>query len=61
MGQNEKSLGEEEPLGNEWENKNVGRRKDFLVRHIELTKHFIRTNIKQELIVLCLSRKLVTQ
>ncbi|KAG5595818.1 hypothetical protein H5410_037050 [Solanum commersonii] len=45
---------EEGHIGNEWEDQKVGRRKDFLVRHVELAKHFIRTNIEQELIVLCL-------
>ncbi|WOH00371.1 hypothetical protein DCAR_0519730 [Daucus carota subsp. sativus] len=28
-----------------WEDRKVGRRKDFSVRPIKLTKHFIRTNI----------------
>nr|QNU39807.1 RNA polymerase beta' subunit [Fagus crenata] len=49
-----KELGEEGPPGNEWENRKVGRRKDFLVRRIELAKHFIRTNIEPEWMVLCL-------
>ena len=40
-----KELGEEEPIGNEWEDWKIGRRKDFLVRSMELAKHFIRTNI----------------
>nr|YP_009469241.1 RNA polymerase beta subunit [Byrsonima coccolobifolia]AVD96468.1 RNA polymerase beta subunit [Byrsonima coccolobifolia] len=47
-----KELGEEEPAGNEWEDRKVGRRKDFLVRRMELAKHFIRTNIQPEWMVL---------
>nr|YP_009556000.1 RNA polymerase beta subunit [Sarcobatus vermiculatus]QBC69854.1 RNA polymerase beta subunit [Sarcobatus vermiculatus]QBE88230.1 RNA polymerase beta' subunit [Sarcobatus vermiculatus] len=49
-----KDLGEEGPTGNEWEDRKVGRRKDFLVRRIELAKHFIRTNIEPEWMILCL-------
>nr|YP_009572516.1 RNA polymerase beta' subunit [Acleisanthes obtusa]QBE87632.1 RNA polymerase beta' subunit [Acleisanthes obtusa] len=49
-----KELGEEGPTGNEWEDRKVGRRKDFLVKRIELAKHFIRTNIESEWMVLCL-------
>nr|YP_010461184.1 RNA polymerase beta' subunit [Titanotrichum oldhamii]UUF92114.1 RNA polymerase beta' subunit [Titanotrichum oldhamii] len=49
-----KELGEEGPTGNEWEDRKVGRRKDFLVRRIELAKHFLRTNIDPEWMVLCL-------
>nr|YP_009577958.1 RNA polymerase beta' subunit [Bunchosia argentea]QBK32575.1 RNA polymerase beta' subunit [Bunchosia argentea] len=49
-----KELGDEEPAGNEWEYRKVGRRKDFLVRRMELAKHFIRTNIEPEWMVLCL-------
>nr|YP_010466296.1 RNA polymerase beta' subunit [Pogostemon septentrionalis]UVF28041.1 RNA polymerase beta' subunit [Pogostemon septentrionalis] len=49
-----KELGEEGPTGNEWEDRKVGRRKDFLVRRMELTKHFLRTNIEPEWVVLCL-------
>nr|ATL60340.1 RNA polymerase beta' subunit [Cubanola domingensis] len=49
-----KELGEEGPTGNEWEDRKVGRRKDFLVRRMELTKHFIRTNTEPEWMVLCL-------
>nr|YP_009907650.1 RNA polymerase beta' subunit [Aspidopterys obcordata]QLI54207.1 RNA polymerase beta' subunit [Aspidopterys obcordata] len=49
-----KELGEEEPAGNEWEDRKVGRRKDYLVRRMELAKHFIRTNIEPEWMVLCL-------
>nr|ATL62443.1 RNA polymerase beta' subunit [Coptosapelta flavescens] len=49
-----KELGEEGPTGNEWEDRRVGRRKDFLVRRMELTKHFIRTNIEPEWMVLSL-------
>nr|ATL60024.1 RNA polymerase beta' subunit [Pavetta abyssinica] len=49
-----KELGDEGPTGNEWEDRKVGRRKDFLVRRMELTKHFIRTNIESEWMVLFL-------
>nr|YP_009447020.1 RNA polymerase beta subunit [Adenocalymma pedunculatum]ATY48307.1 RNA polymerase beta subunit [Adenocalymma pedunculatum] len=49
-----KELGEEEPTGNEWEDRKVRRRKDFLVRRMELAKHFLRTNIEPEWMVLCL-------
>nr|YP_010296753.1 RNA polymerase beta' subunit [Avicennia marina var. rumphiana]UMI33417.1 RNA polymerase beta' subunit [Avicennia marina var. rumphiana] len=49
-----KQLGEEAPTGNEWEDRKVGRRKDFLVRRMELAKHFLRTNIEPEWMVLCL-------
>nr|USG57601.1 RNA polymerase beta' subunit [Primula ranunculoides] len=49
-----KELGEEKPTGNEWEDRKVGRRKDFLVRRMELSKHFIRTNIEPEWMILCL-------
>nr|YP_010049157.1 RNA polymerase beta' subunit [Meeboldia yunnanensis]QPL15492.1 RNA polymerase beta' subunit [Meeboldia yunnanensis] len=49
-----KELGEDGPTGNEWEDRKVGRRKDFLVRRMELAKHFIRTNIDPEWMVLCL-------
>nr|YP_010391888.1 RNA polymerase beta' subunit [Arachis batizocoi]UPX06799.1 RNA polymerase beta' subunit [Arachis batizocoi]WBP64328.1 RNA polymerase beta' subunit [Arachis batizocoi] len=51
-----KELGEGGSTGNEneWEARKVGRRKHFLVRRIELAKHFIRTNINPEWMVLCL-------
>nr|YP_010177681.1 RNA polymerase beta' subunit [Edgeworthia gardneri]QST15402.1 RNA polymerase beta' subunit [Edgeworthia gardneri] len=49
-----KELGEEGLTGNEWEDQKIGRRKDFLVRRMELAKHFIRTNIEPEWMVLCL-------
>nr|QOD40512.1 RNA polymerase beta' subunit [Phryma leptostachya subsp. asiatica] len=49
-----KELGEEGSTGNEWEDRKVGRRKDFLVRRTELAKHFLRTNIEPEWMVLCL-------
>nr|AKZ23884.1 RNA polymerase beta subunit [Penstemon angustifolius] len=47
-----KELGEEGSTGNEWEDRKVGRRKDFLVRRMELAKHFLRTNIEPEWMVL---------
>nr|YP_010470300.1 RNA polymerase beta' subunit [Dracocephalum officinale]UVF35550.1 RNA polymerase beta' subunit [Dracocephalum officinale] len=49
-----KELGEEGSTGNEWEDRKVGRRMDFLVRRMELAKHFLRTNIEPEWMVLCL-------
>lgn len=51
-----KELGEEGSTDNEneWEGRKVGRRKNFLVRRMELVKHFIRTNIEPEWMVLCL-------
>nr|YP_009477376.1 RNA polymerase beta subunit [Tecomaria capensis]AVM81907.1 RNA polymerase beta subunit [Tecomaria capensis] len=49
-----KELGEEGPTGDEWEDRKVGRRKNFLVRRMELAKHFLRTNIEPEWMVLCL-------
>jgi len=49
-----KELGEDGSTGNEWEDRKVARRKDFLVRRMELVKHFIRTNIEPEWMVLCI-------
>nr|YP_010477532.1 RNA polymerase beta' subunit [Polystachya adansoniae]UVI17908.1 RNA polymerase beta' subunit [Polystachya adansoniae] len=49
-----KELGDEESAGNEWEDKKIRRRKDFLVRRIELAKNFLRTNVDPEWMVLCL-------
>nr|ASA39084.1 RNA polymerase beta' subunit [Palmerella debilis subsp. serrata] len=49
-----KELGEESPTGNEWEDRKVRRRKDLLVRRMGLAKHFLRTNIEPEWMVLCL-------
>nr|YP_009406385.1 RNA polymerase beta' subunit [Lobelia urens]ASA38817.1 RNA polymerase beta' subunit [Lobelia urens] len=49
-----KELGEEGPTGNEWEDRKVRRRKDILVRRMGLAKHFLRTNIEPEWMVLCL-------
>nr|YP_009726166.1 RNA polymerase beta subunit [Dendrobium pseudotenellum]QHR85673.1 RNA polymerase beta subunit [Dendrobium pseudotenellum] len=49
-----RELGDEESAGNEWEDKKIRRRKDFLVRRIELAKHFLRTNVDPEWMVLCL-------
>nr|YP_010738005.1 RNA polymerase beta' subunit [Pachysandra axillaris]WEQ92414.1 RNA polymerase beta' subunit [Pachysandra axillaris] len=49
-----KELGEEGPTGNEWEDRKIGRRKDSLVRRMELAKHFIRTKVEPERMVLCL-------
>nr|YP_009689122.1 DNA-directed RNA polymerase beta' subunit [Ypsilandra thibetica]QEL51839.1 DNA-directed RNA polymerase beta' subunit [Ypsilandra thibetica] len=49
-----KELGDEGSPGNEWEDRKIRRRKDFLVRRMELAKHFIRTNVEPERMVLCL-------
>nr|ASA38101.1 RNA polymerase beta' subunit [Lobelia fenshamii] len=49
-----KELAEEGPTGNEWEDRKVRRRKDLLVRRMGLAKHFLRTNIEPEWMVLCL-------
>nr|QGY74402.1 RNA polymerase beta' subunit [Allium caeruleum] len=49
-----KELGDEESAGNEWEDRKIRRRKDFLVRRMELAKHFIRTSVEPEWMVLCL-------
>nr|UIS24077.1 RNA polymerase beta' subunit [Myosurus minimus] len=49
-----KELGEEGPSDNEWEEQKIRRRKSFLVRRMQLAKHFIRTNIEPEWMVLCL-------
>nr|UHJ18791.1 RNA polymerase beta' subunit [Veratrum nigrum] len=49
-----KELGDEGSTGNEWEDRKIRRRKDFLVRRTELAKHFIRTNVEPERMVLCL-------
>ena len=49
-----KELGDEGSTGNEWEDRKIRRRKDFLVRRTELAKHFIRTNVEPEWMVLCL-------
>nr|YP_010176761.1 RNA polymerase beta' subunit [Vicia costata]QSQ72463.1 RNA polymerase beta' subunit [Vicia costata] len=51
-----KELGEEGSADNEneWEDRKVRRRKNFLVRRMELAKHFLQTNIEPEWMVLCL-------
>nr|YP_008994386.1 RNA polymerase beta [Viviania marifolia]AGV02815.1 RNA polymerase beta [Viviania marifolia] len=41
-------------LGDELEDRKIRRRKAFLVRRMELAKHFLRTNIEPEWMVLCL-------
>nr|YP_009093791.1 RNA polymerase beta' subunit [Luzuriaga radicans]AIT15983.1 RNA polymerase beta' subunit [Luzuriaga radicans] len=47
-----KELGDEGSTGNEWEDRKIRRRRDFLVRRMELAKHFIRTNVEPERMVL---------
>nr|YP_010290533.1 RNA polymerase beta' subunit [Centrolepis aristata]ULQ64478.1 RNA polymerase beta' subunit [Centrolepis aristata] len=53
-----KELGKEfwdgELTRDEWEDRRIRRRKAFLVRRMELVKHFIRTNVEPEWMVLCL-------
>nr|YP_010293217.1 RNA polymerase beta' subunit [Eriocaulon henryanum]YP_010473245.1 RNA polymerase beta' subunit [Eriocaulon nepalense]YP_010473500.1 RNA polymerase beta' subunit [Eriocaulon nantoense]UEV86088.1 RNA polymerase beta' subunit [Eriocaulon nepalense]UEV86226.1 RNA polymerase beta' subunit [Eriocaulon henryanum]ULQ65582.1 RNA polymerase beta' subunit [Eriocaulon henryanum]UVH66863.1 RNA polymerase beta' subunit [Eriocaulon nepalense]UVH67118.1 RNA polymerase beta' subunit [Eriocaulon nantoense] len=49
-----KELSDEWSTENEWEDRKIRRRKDFLVRRMELAKHFIRTNVEPEWMVLCL-------
>nr|AGE93447.1 RNA polymerase beta [Xiphidium caeruleum] len=49
-----KELGDGGATGNEWEDRKIRRRKDFLVRRMELAKHFIRTNVEPKWMVLCL-------
>nr|YP_009994330.1 RNA polymerase beta' subunit [Cuscuta nitida]QNP08410.1 RNA polymerase beta' subunit [Cuscuta nitida] len=49
-----KDLGEDKHTGNKWEDDKAGRRKAFLVRRMELAKHFLRTNLEPEWMVLCL-------
>nr|YP_009138610.1 RNA polymerase beta [Lathyrus littoralis]AIK20904.1 RNA polymerase beta [Lathyrus littoralis] len=50
----EGSTDKEEGSTDKWEDRKVGRRKNFLVRRMELAKHFLRTNIEPEWMVLCL-------
>nr|YP_011030789.1 RNA polymerase beta' subunit [Hiya brooksiae]WQT71167.1 RNA polymerase beta' subunit [Hiya brooksiae] len=40
------------PVGNEWEDRTIQRRKDLLVRRMKLAKDFLRTNLKPEWMVL---------
>nr|YP_009670701.1 RNA polymerase beta' subunit [Passiflora tenuiloba]QCX29977.1 RNA polymerase beta' subunit [Passiflora tenuiloba] len=49
-----KELEERGSTENEWKDLKVRRRKAFLVRRVELAKHFSRTNIEPEWMVLCL-------
>nr|YP_009365482.1 RNA polymerase beta' subunit [Dioscorea villosa]ARJ60997.1 RNA polymerase beta' subunit [Dioscorea villosa] len=51
-----KELADEEVTGtgNEWEDRKIRRRKGFLVKRMELAKHFIRTNVEPKRMVLCL-------
>ena len=49
-----KELEDEGPTGDEWEDRKIERRKRFLVRRMGLAKHFIRTNVEPEWMVLCL-------
>nr|YP_010475481.1 RNA polymerase beta' subunit [Corydalis mucronata]UVH69768.1 RNA polymerase beta' subunit [Corydalis mucronata] len=49
-----KDLAEKGTHGNEWEDIKIRRRKDFLVRRMQLAKHFLQTNVEPEWMVLCL-------
>nr|WVH13667.1 RNA polymerase beta' subunit [Tectaria coadunata] len=42
----------QKPVGNEWEDRTIQRRKDLLVRRMKLAKDFLRTNLKPEWMVL---------
>nr|YP_009138908.1 RNA polymerase beta [Lathyrus venosus]AIK21352.1 RNA polymerase beta [Lathyrus venosus] len=50
----EGSTDKEEGSTDKWEDQKVRRRKKFLVRRMELAKHFLLTNIEPEWMVLCL-------
>nr|YP_005352938.1 RNA polymerase beta [Mankyua chejuensis]ADZ47970.1 RNA polymerase beta [Mankyua chejuensis]AJJ48600.1 RNA polymerase beta' subunit [Mankyua chejuensis] len=47
-------LAKQESTGNEWEDKKIRRRRDFLVRRIKLAKYFFHTDVKPEWMVLSL-------
>nr|YP_010475387.1 RNA polymerase beta' subunit [Corydalis incisa]UVH69674.1 RNA polymerase beta' subunit [Corydalis incisa]WDA92155.1 RNA polymerase beta' subunit [Corydalis incisa] len=49
-----KDLAEKGTDGNEWEDIKIRRRKDFLVRRMQLAKHFLQTKVEPEWMVLCL-------
>nr|YP_009433795.1 RNA polymerase beta' subunit [Hypolytrum nemorum]ANP26009.1 RNA polymerase beta' subunit [Hypolytrum nemorum] len=49
-----KELADEESTGDEWEDRKIQIRKNFLVRRMELAKHFLQTNIEPEWMVLYL-------
>nr|YP_003934052.1 RNA polymerase beta [Geranium palmatum]ACH47349.1 RNA polymerase beta [Geranium palmatum]ADJ66351.1 RNA polymerase beta [Geranium palmatum] len=49
-----KELKEGGLTGDEWEDRKIETRKRFLVRRMGLAKHFIRTNVEPEWMVLCL-------
>nr|YP_010045919.1 RNA polymerase beta' subunit [Platycerium bifurcatum]QPG85965.1 RNA polymerase beta' subunit [Platycerium bifurcatum] len=45
-------LAKQKPIGNEWEDRTIQRRKDLLVRRMKLAKDFLRANLKPEWMVL---------
>nr|YP_010474020.1 RNA polymerase beta' subunit [Corydalis crispa]UVH68233.1 RNA polymerase beta' subunit [Corydalis crispa] len=49
-----KDLEKKGTTDNEWEDRKIRRRKDFLVRRMQLAKHFLQTNVEPERMVLCL-------
>ena len=46
------ALAKQKPVGNEWEDRTIQRRKDLLVRRMKLAKDFLRANLKPEWMVL---------
>lgn len=49
-----KELEDEGYSGDEWEDRKRRIRKVFLIRRMQLAKHFIQTNVEPECMVLCL-------
>lgn len=49
-----KELEDEGYSGDEWEDRKRRIRKVFLIRRMQLAKHFIQTNVEPEWMVLCL-------
>nr|YP_010488522.1 RNA polymerase beta' subunit [Japanobotrychium lanuginosum]UAT96949.1 RNA polymerase beta' subunit [Japanobotrychium lanuginosum] len=49
-----KGLAKQESTGNEWEDRRIRRRRDFLIRRVRLAKHFLHTDVKPEWMVLSL-------
>nr|QKV47164.1 RNA polymerase beta' subunit [Lepisorus hederaceus] len=47
-----RALAKQKPVGNEWEDRTIQRRKDLLVRRMKLAKDFLRANLKPEWMVL---------
>lgn len=47
-----RKFSEQKSTGNNWEDRKIQRRKDLLIRRINLAKHFIQTKIKPEWMIL---------